>query len=96
MTSARDFARGVNPLHPATTLGRPEKPMYCVVGVDKLGERFRNEHRDLEAAQADFELSKIADQWAQLYTWINGSYGRKRILTEYSQHLNDDGENAYE
>lgn len=95
MTSARDYARAVNPLHPATTRAVGERPMYCVTGVDKLGERFRNEFNNLPAAQADFELSKVGDQWAKLYTWINGSYGRRRVLAEYSQKLDDDGEVAY-
>jgi hypothetical protein len=49
----------------------------------------------LPEAQQDFELAKIADQWAKLYTWINGAYGRKRILAEYSQRLEDDGARTY-
>lgn len=60
-----------------------EKPMYAVVGVDQIGERYRNEHTTLSAAQADFTLAKVSDRWARLYTWINGAYGRKRILSEH-------------
>lgn len=56
-TSGRDFARGVNPNHPATTIKNPEKhPHYSAVAVQKEIDRHNRRPRGGKISKREAEM----------------------------------------